>query len=163
MSNLKQLEFFPTETEILTKRQFNIVRSPKQNGTAGDDSKPYLAELGITITDNPQHIQFLKNTTDVVHRWSPYVQGFSSSFVQRKLEEYKNDYYSPVIFDPFAGSGTVLVQSKLNNYEVYGVELNPLLHFVANVKLNTWNTNPQKLFRISNDLPQNCIFEAPEF
>jgi len=163
MQKLNQMTFLPGSPKELTVRQFNIIRSPKQNGTARDDSKPYLADLGIEIMNNPQPIQFLKNSDERVHRWSPYVQGFSSEFGQRTIENYKSYYHSPIIFDPFAGSGTVLVQSKLNHNEVYGVELNPLLHFIARTKINTWQVNPDRLLNISANLPSNGEYKAPEF
>ena len=163
MQNLKQLTFIPESSKKLTARQFNIIRSPKQNGTARDDSKPYLAELGVEIINKPQPIQFLRNSDEKVHRWSPYVQGFSAEFVQRMIANYEQDYSSPIVFDPFAGSGTVLVQSKLNNCEVYGVELNPLLHFIARAKIKTWQINPDRLLTISVNLPSNGEYKAPEF
>ncbi|MBN2087989.1 hypothetical protein JW964_00160, partial [candidate division KSB1 bacterium] len=163
MENLKQLSFLSEEPERLTIRQFNIIRSPKRNGTANVDSRPYLTDLNIEIIDRPQSIQFLSNSSELIHRWSPYVQGFSAEFVQGIINQYKFEYQSPIILDPFAGSGTVLVQSKLNNYETYGVELNPLLHFIANTKLNTWQSNPAQLFEISKNLQKKPFFKAPDF
>ncbi len=163
MQSLDQLSFLPDVSKPLSVRQFNIIRSPKQNGTARDDSIPYLAELGIEIIPMPQPIQFQKNSTERVHRWSPYVQGFSSEFVQRTIEQYQSEYKTPVIFDPFAGSGTVLVQSKMNQYETYGVELNPLLHFIANTKIKTWHIDPDKLLNIYSKLSGNDDYNAPEF
>ncbi len=163
MQRLDQLSFLPDVSKPLSVRQFNIIRSPKQNGTARDDSILYLAELGIEIIHKPQPIQFQKNSTERVHRWSPYVQGFSSEFVQRTIEQYQSEYKTPVIFDPFAGSGTVLVQSKMNQYETYGVELNPLLHFIANTKIKTWHIDPDKLLNIYSKLSGNNDYHAPEF
>jgi DNA modification methylase len=147
----------------ITARQFNILRSPKKNGTACADSIKYLSELGINIVDNCQPIQFLPNTNEPVHRWSPYVQGFSAKFVQRILDRYRGEYESPFVLDPFAGSGTVIVQAKFNGFESYGVELNPLLHFVAETKINSWLTNPDDLLNITRNLSKKCLFEAPDF
>jgi len=144
-------------------RRLNILNSPKRNGNGWKDSKPYLKELGIEILDCPQPIQFLKNSTELVHRWSPYVQGFSARFVQRTFDIYKDKYNSPVIFDPFAGSGTVLVQAKLNNFESIGVELNPLLHFIAQTKVDSWKVNPDKLLFIAMHLEKKHTFQAPKF
>ena len=135
MNTPKQLELLHDEQVELSARQVNILLSPKQNGTGSDDAKSYLNELGIEIIDKRQPIQFQRNSKELLHRWSPYVQGFSALFVQKTLDEYKNEYSSPVIFVPFAGSGTVLVQSMLNNLDVYGLELNPLLHFIAKTKI----------------------------
>ncbi len=137
MASHKQLDLVCDESKQLSARQLNILLSPKQNGTERDDSRKYLSSLGIEITENRQPIQFMRNSNELIHRWSPYVQGFSAQFVQRILDKYKNQYKSPVILDPFAGSGTVLVQSKLNNLESHGIEINPLLHFIARTKVNT--------------------------
>ena len=147
----------------LSAREINIRRSPKRNGTANIDSIKYLAKLDIKILENLQPIQFLPNSAEPVHRWSPYVQGFSAKFVQRIINKYKKEYHTPIILDPFAGSGTVLVQSKLNNLPSYGVEINPLLHFITQTKLNTWDTNPVLLLKRLNSLTKKKIFDAPDF
>ena len=93
------------------------------------DAAPYIEELGITIPENIQPIQFTPNINEHIHRWAPYVQGFSASFVQSILDRYKMEYPRPVALDPFAGCGTVLVQAKLNGYISFGTELNPFLQF----------------------------------
>lgn len=147
----------------LTARELNIARSPKKNGSARVDSIPYLEKLGIAIVDKPQSIQFFPNSNELVHRWSPYVQGFSADFVQGVIDEYGKEYTSPIVFDPFAGSGTVIVQAKLNGFDTFGVELNPLLHFVAQTKLHTWNVNPDKLSRMASGLSKNELTPAPGF
>ena len=151
-------------TSNLTTRQINILRSPKKGGTAADDSQPYLDELGVAILDRPQPIQFLPNTNERVHRWSPYVQGFSAGFVQSVFDTYKGDYGDrPVVLDPFAGSGTVIVQAKLNHLESYGVELNPLLQFIAATKIDTWDVSSDRLTRIAETLPESAPCMAPAF
>jgi len=163
MTKTQQVELLFNDSNKLTARQVNILKSTKRNGTASFDSKIYLEELDVEIIDNIQPIQFLRNSKELVHRWAPYVQGFSAQFVQKIIDKYRSEYHFPVVFDPFAGSGTVLVQSKFNNFEVYGVELNPLLHFIAKTKLNTWKTNPEKLTNISEYLLKKHVFKAPEF
>ena len=163
MQDSEQLTLFKDKPTLLSKRQINILHSSKKNGTAQDDSRSYLKELGIEIVENPQPIQFIKNSSEIVHRWSPYVQGFSAKFVQKSFDRYSDEYKDPVIFDPFAGSGTVLVQSKLNNYESHGVELNPLLHFIAETKINAWQVNDERFLQISKNLNDKHIFVAPDF
>ncbi|MBN1900552.1 hypothetical protein JW926_04415 [Candidatus Sumerlaeota bacterium] len=147
----------------LTRRQINIAQSPKKNGSANTDSIPYLKELGVAIVDSPQEIQFNTNSKELVHRWSPYVQGFSSSFVQGIFQRYGSEYANPVVLDPFSGSGTVIVQSKINGFQSHGIELNPLLHFTGDAKVNTWNADPDKLMHIIKGLSKTKHFSPPEF
>lgn len=163
MKSEEQLTFLSESILPIGIRQRNILRSPKRNGNAEVDSQPYLKELGVELINNVQPIQFFKNTHDMVHRWSPYVQGFSSKFVQNIFDQYKQEYNSPIVFDPFLGSGTVLVQAKLNHYNSYGVELNPLLHFIAETKTQTWQVNPERLEKISHNLRKTRTSHAPVF
>ena len=144
-------------------RKKNILASPKFGGSCDIDSKPYLKELGIEIVERRQPIQFTSNFGEHVHRWAPYIQGFSASFVQSILDQYKDDYASPVVLDPFAGCGTVITQSKLNSYKSIGTELNPLLQFIANTKVNSWDVAPELLIETFSSIPKNLRTPAPKF
>lgn len=147
----------------LTAREKNILRSPKRNGSCEADSTPYLREMGIEITENHLPIQFTSNRAQLVHRWSPYIQGFSSAFVQYVIDKYRPIYKDPAILDPFAGSGTALVQAKLNGFRSSGTELNPLLQFLAETKLNSWHVLPDTVVETFDRLPKNLPKRAPEF
>lgn len=149
--------------ENINTRQANILKSPKRGGSCQKDSQPYLQELGITITEKRQAIQFTTNLNECVHRWAPYVQGFSASFVQSVFDRYSQTYASPKILDPFAGCGTVLVQAKIAGYDSFGVELNPLLQFIADVKLNSWTVRPSQLLKIYYSLPKHILAREPPF
>lgn len=144
-------------------RRKNILASPKFGGSCDIDSTPYLRELGIEIVERRQPIQFTSNFAEHVHRWAPYIQGFSSAFVQSILERYKNDYALPIILDPFAGCGTVLTQSKLNGYVSIGTELNPLIQFIADTKINSWDVDPKALMTMFLTIPKDLKFPAPAF
>jgi DNA modification methylase len=144
-------------------RRLNRMNSPKKGGCSDIDSLHYLDELNISIRNNTQPIKFAENINAHIHRWAPYVQGFSAAFVQSQFDRYSDVYKSPVILDPFAGCGTVLVQAKLNGFRSYGTELNPLLHFIANAKLNNWDITPQYLKKVYNSLSANRSYHAPGF
>lgn len=158
-----QLKFPFIKSEKIDIRRRNILFSPKLGGSSDADSKPYLRELGVEIVENHQPIQFTSNFDEHVHRWAPYVQGFSAAFVQSMLERYEKDYSLPVILDPFAGCGTVLVQSKLNSYKSIGTELNPLLQFIADTKVNSWDVDPKFLMDSFLSIPKNLRTSAPAF
>jgi len=147
----------------LDARKLNILNSPKKGGSSTLDSVHYLKELNVKIIENTQPIQFTPNINEHIHRWAPYVQGFSAMFVQTILDQYRKVYGHPVVLDPFAGCGTVLVQAKLNGYRSIGTELNPLLQFIANEKLNSWDLSPKYLLKTYNEIPRNKMLPAPRF
>ena len=149
--------------QILDRRKQNIMKSPKRGGSSHDDSIPYLIELEREIIEKRQAIQFTTNVNECVHRWAPYVQGFSASFVQSIFKRYSESVKSPEILDPFAGCGTVMVQAKMGGYESFGVELNPLLKYIADVKLNTWTVRPNQLISKYNGLRTDVIAIEPHF
>lgn len=144
-------------------RLMNVLRSPKRNGSAAVDSARYLRELGVSIEENRQPIQFSPNYNEKIHRWTPYVQGFSASFVQSVIDKYADEYDNPYIMDPFSGCGTVLVQAKLNGIKSFGVELNPLLQFVADTKLNSWDIPPTAFVDAYKTLKFNKLSSPPHF
>lgn len=69
------------------------------------------------------------------------------------------------LFDPFSGSGTVLVEGMLANIKtVYGNDINPLAIFISKVKTNKLNINKLKkeasilLKQINDDYNENIDF-----
>ncbi|MGR3177483.1 MAG: hypothetical protein ACUZ8E_05465 [Candidatus Anammoxibacter sp.] len=160
---MRQETLFPSVTKEYTARQINILNSPKQLGHCDIDSKPYLKELGIDILNRKQPIQFSSNVNETIHRWAPYVQGFSASFVQSIFDQYKHEHKNPLILDPFTGCGTVQVQSKLNGYKSVGTELNPLLKFIAETKLNTLDVSTKELLKVFNKLNLSLPTRSPRF
>lgn len=62
-----------------------------------------------------------------LHRWVPWVAGFSAEFVNDCLRNYiaKNRNETAWVLDPFAGVGTTLVEAFLHGYNVLGFEVNP--------------------------------------
>jgi hypothetical protein len=166
--NIDQGNFMQLNLPVIDARQTdirrkNVLSSPKFGGSCDIDSVPYLKQLGIEIIERRQPIQFTSNFGEHVHRWAPYIQGFSAAFVQSILNQYRDDYKSPVILDPFAGCGTVLTQSKVNGYTSVGTELNPLIKFVADTKVNSWDVDPKLIMETYSSITNNIRTPAPSF
>lgn len=86
---------------------------------------------------------FASNKNLPVHRWVPWIAGFSSSFVRSVL---KSRLSSPsVVLDPFAGVGTTLVEAALLGHEVIGFEINPYAAMACRVKMNARNLNSEAI------------------
>jgi len=82
---------------------------------------------------------FSENKTQPLHRWVPWIAGFSAPFVQDCFETFlkaQRKQSRPCILDPFAGVGTTLVQALLNGFDCIGFEINPYAALACQAKLN---------------------------
>src|SRR5260370_8590827 len=81
---------------------------------------------------------FGKNKELPLHRWVPWVAGFSANFVEDCLDAYlpltksREDIW---ILDPFAGVGTTLVEGYRHGFNVVGFEINPYAALHSRIKL----------------------------
>ncbi|MBM3883838.1 MAG: DNA modification methylase [Verrucomicrobia bacterium] len=87
---------------------------------------------------------FSDNLSMPIHRWFRFSAGFSAAWASEvMLREIANGRTK--VFDPFAGSGTVLLEGERCGIESAGVEAHPFVARVARAKLH-WRENP-KAFR----------------
>jgi hypothetical protein len=77
------------------------------------------------------------------HNWYRFVLSFPPHLVRRYIKKFDVDK-SKVILDPFCGTGTTIVESKLNKILAVGVEANPFAHFASSIKID-WNINAKNL------------------
>lgn len=77
----------------------------------------------------------MENRTAPVHRWVPWIAGFSGAFVDSVLAAYLDRRKPAIVLDPFSGVGTTLIQSALRGYDVVGFEINPYAALAAEGKL----------------------------
>lgn len=106
----KLCSFFSCNIEDIVEHQQYLPREKQQVGT------------------------FRPNHTQAIHRWYPYLEGYSKQFVEKEIsemEDVKN------VLDPFAGSGTTMLVCSLAGITTYFAEINPVLRFVSNTKTNT--------------------------
>ncbi|MFW6163546.1 MAG: helix-turn-helix domain-containing protein [Planctomycetota bacterium] len=79
---------------------------------------------------------FTKNRSQPLHRWVPWIAGFSASFVGGVLEAAsERDSADVTVFDPFAGVGTTLVEALERGHDAIGFELNPYAALVCGAKV----------------------------
>lgn len=79
---------------------------------------------------------FTRNRTEPLHRWVPWIAGFSSSFVGEVLEAARGrDPADVTVLDPFAGVGTTLVEAMARGYDSLGFEINPYAALACRVKV----------------------------
>lgn len=82
---------------------------------------------------------FLDNLSLPIHRWFRYSAGFSALWVRRLILREREKGRTKIL-DPFAGSGTVLLESERCNVKSLGIESHPFVSRVTRAKL-LWSEN----------------------
>ena len=95
-----------------------------------------------TIVEEKNSSTFVDNMSLSIHKWCRYTAGFSAAWVNQLIRQEKANGRTRII-DPFAGSGTVLLESEFENVESIGIEAHTYIYKIANVKLS-WNYSPDK-------------------
>lgn len=78
-------------------------------------------------------MQFDKNKDVLVHRWYPFVEGYSKQFIEDILNELS--FEPQCALEPFCGSGTTPVELQKHNIRCYSFEVSPFMYLLARVKL----------------------------
>ena len=91
---------------------------------------------------------FAKNKNLPLHRWVPWVAGFSADFVQDCISTYlPKASKESCVLDPFSGVGTTLVESYLAGLNVTGFEINPYAALATKTKLKALQISVSELTR----------------
>ena len=83
-------------------------------------------------------VNFKKNLSIPIHRWFNIKEGYSEELVNSIILSLIHSEQDITIVDPFLGSGTTIISANGNGYNGIGVEVNPFLHFLSSVKLETY-------------------------
>lgn len=80
---------------------------------------------------------FGENKNLPVHRWVPWIAGYSASFVDDVIAAYLSGRKRALVLDPFSGVGTTLLQAILQGHDTVGFEINPYPALAAKAKLSS--------------------------
>lgn len=83
---------------------------------------------------------FTGNLSLPIHRWFRYSAGFSALWVRSLIEQEALNGRRNIL-DPFAGSGTVLLESERCGIEAIGIDAHPFVARIAKTKL-LWRVQP---------------------
>jgi hypothetical protein len=100
-----------------------------------------LDEAGASFRDAAA----AENKQAPLHRWVPWIAGFSSSFVADVFEHYLGDAVDATVLDPFAGVGTTLVEAQLRGWRSVGFEINAYATLACQAKLAAADIDPDAL------------------
>jgi hypothetical protein len=117
--------------------------------TQRDDNEALLNLSGFGDT------AFTKNRREPLHRWVPWIAGFSAAFVEKVFDAaISQDPGEVLVLDPFAGVGTTLVEGLKRGYNVVGFKINPYAALACDVKLRSVRCNPKQLTEAINSVEE---------
>ncbi len=121
----------------LQSRQVKQLRLP---GIETEQHSPVSNNNGTGFNDPA----FASNKTLPIHRWVPWIAGFSSDFVRDVLNRYLDS--KGTVLDPFSGVGTTLVEAILLGHNAIGFEINPYAALACRTKVNAYRIDIERLY-----------------
>ena len=95
------------------------------------------------------------NQLNIVHQWYDYLEDFPFSLLEESIKKY-NLKNGNLVLDPFCGSGTTLVSSNFFGLNAIGIDANPLMCLVSQVK-TTWEIELSELREIFCNITKKFI------
>lgn len=88
---------------------------------------------GYEVSTYHTPVNFEEALSCPIHRWYAYKEGFSPSFVREFIAEHSTSI-SDVVFDPYGGVGTTVLEANINGHEAYSLDVSSLGNFASQVK-----------------------------
>lgn len=84
------------------------------------------------------------DTKEFTHCYHTYPAMMIPQVARKLIEDYAPKGSLELIFDPYMGSGTTLVEASIKGIQSVGTDLNPLARFISNVKTTHYDINSIK-------------------
>ena len=104
---------------------------------------------------DPVTVTFKAGRKEPFARWYPYLEGYSTQFVESILERYVPN--AQTVLDPFAGTGTTAFTASQLNKIAYFCEINPVLQFMCLTKIQVRRLKSSQRFSLAKALARTKV------
>ena len=118
-------------------------------------AQPTLPGLEKNIRDANGRINRLEAGDRAFHDWYRFVLAFPPHLVRTYLQDFGLQP-GQVVLDPFCGTGTTLIEAKLNGINSVGLEANPFAQFASSVKTD-WDVDPDALIANAQEVAHDAL------
>ena len=118
-------------------------------------AQPTLPGLEKNIRDANGRINRLEAGDRAFHDWYRFVLAFPPHLVRTYLQDFGLQP-GQVVLDPFCGTGTTLIEAKLNGIDSVGLEANPFAQFASSVKTD-WDVDPDALVANAQEVAHDAL------
>ncbi len=128
--------------------------SQTQRRISHSDTSDYetLNEIFLSLHDIPEEHTIDRSLLNIDNKTRSNLLSwkgqFSPQLVEILLQKYAEKDFT--LFDPFLGSGTLIVEAARNNLSAYGSEINPAAYHLSSI-YHFCNYNRQQRIKILND------------
>lgn len=102
---------------------------------------------------NKPDVTFKSSKNIPFQRWYPYAEGYSTDFVRALINE--NTIGEGYIYEPFAGTGTTIFASDQMGYSTFYSEINPVLRFLIDTKIEIQTLPKEKRILLCQQLSEH--------
>jgi DNA modification methylase len=89
------------------------------------------------------------------HDWYRFILSYPAHLVSHYITDFGLQK-GQTLLDPFCGTGTTLVEAKLNQIESIGMEANPVAHFATSTKTN-WEIEPDRFLQTAKGIAAETL------
>jgi hypothetical protein len=141
----------PARDDLWETRQLRLLTPELAGSEIREHNNGLGLQLGVTFQESRQQ---------GVHRWYPYVEGFSASYLRDVLVQ-QGDCAN--VYDPFGGAGTTQLTASWLGLPSFYSEINPFMAFVAETKVRaaSWaGRNPELFASVASAFSDQLTDEA---
>ena len=136
-------------------------------GHPQDTATPQMNLFDFQNFIDPVQATFSGGAKGPFRRWYPYLEGYSPEFVETILRRFSPK--AQTVFDPFGGTGTTAFVTAQKGLKSYVCEVNPLMQFLFETKVEVRLMDSQlrkdlsnRLEKLSREFPRQLGDCAPD-